>query len=203
MKNHFLLTIISIAFLSLNTFSSEMEKSGKDPKSPVQIEFEKGESSSARNFFEGLVNLIVEVDVQFRRIEYLDLIQTSTIKEFKQTHKSILKNIKYARKIFSKYKEPRWKLQSKFLKLSHEWLDQIEHLSMVHLKPLLNMLVIPDDDWTDADIKKWDNYAEDYKIYYEVDSEWVDYQYIFAEANDFELSGTIDEEEMIRSEGKE
>lgn len=196
------LLVISCLFV-FSLYGNPNYLSGKKPKNPVQIEFDKGEASSARNFFEGLVNLIVQVDYQYRRFEYLDSIQTTPLKSFKKTSKTVLANIKYARKIFKKYSEPRWELQEKFLNLSFQWLDQIEYLTTVHLNPLLKKLTVPDDQWTKADIKKWENYSSDYETYYNVDAEWVEFQYIFADANHFELSGTINEEEMIRTEDED
>ena len=195
------LVISTIAFSS--SYSSTRQFSKKDPKTPVQIEFEKGESSIASNFFEGLVYLIVEVDVQYRRFEYLDSIQTSTLKSFKKTYKSVLSNIKYARKIFKKHEDPKWKLQAKFMTLSYQWLDQIEFLTKTHIKPLIDKMIVPDSDWSDEDIKLWETYSLDYETYYTVDSDWVDFQYTFAAANQFKLGGTIDEQEMIKSEDED
>ncbi len=58
-----------------------------------------------------------------------------------------------------------------------------------------------DDTWTDEEYALYDAYADAYENdYIDVDSRWVDFQYVYADANDFEISGTIDEESMVEEE---
>jgi len=164
-------------------------------------EFDAGKSTDAENFFRGVVEHVVRIEVLFRKIEILDSIQSTPIGPFKTCIEDITAESKSFKKILAKYEKPIFKYQNAFMSLTHKWVDEIMYMINSHISSLIDFYIIPDAEWTDEQIALYDFYAEDYKVYAAIDDLWVIAQYTFAEKNGFELAeDEIDVDERIESE---
>lgn len=161
--------------------------------------FADGEAGTAQQYFSGLVAEVVKVDVKFREIEALDEIDASKDK-FTAVCDSAVALIADAKKAMNLYSDKTWPKRAEFHDLTLEWFAAIEGMVNDYLYDLADPMSRPDETWTDEELDFYTEYTEAYEAYYDVDARWVDFQYEFAAANNFELGGTIDEEAMINEE---
>ena len=173
----------SIVLASVNSQSHIAEKYDS-----IIEEFDNGKSIDAVNFFRGVVEHVVRIEVLFRKIEILDSIQTTPIGPFKKCIEDISSESKDFKKILAKYEKPIFEYQNAFVSLTHKWVNEIMYMIDTHISKLIAFYIIKDEDWTDDQIALYDFYAEDYKVYAAIDDLWVEAQYTFAEKNDFELA---------------
>ncbi len=161
--------------------------------------FADGEASTAQQYFSGLVAEVVKVDVKFREVEALDEIDASEDK-FNAVLDSAIVLIADGRKALDLYADKTWPKRAEFHDLTLEWFAAIEGMINDYLYDLAGPMSRADETWTDEELDFYTEYTEAYEDYYEVDARWVDFQYEFAAANNFELGGTIDEEAMVNEE---
>jgi len=163
------------------------------------ISFGDGGATTGLEYFNGLLSAVVAVDVKFNQIEKLDESDAS-LDQINAMIDSTLAKIDQGRAAINLYKDKSWPKRGEFHKLTEEWFNVIERITKDHLVVLAEPMSRPDDTWTDAEFDLYDEYAVAYDDYLEVDQRWVDFQEVYAAANNFEIGGTIDEEALMEEE---
>lgn len=163
------------------------------------ISFGEGGATNGLEYFNGLLSAVVAVDVKFNEIEKLDDMDAS-VGKINATIDSTFAKIAQGRAAIDLYNDKSWPKRGEFHKLTEEWFNVIERITKDYLVALAEPMSRPDDTWTDAELELYDAYALAFDDYYEVDQRWVDFQEIYAAANNFEIGGTIDEEALIEEE---
>ncbi len=163
--------------------------------------FAEGKASTGEEYFFGVLAEVVEIDIKLREISELDEVDAE-LSAFEETMDECLELIDGARDAMELYTSEDWPLRSEFHDITEDWFDAVEGLVVDYLQDLADPMSRPDDSWTDDDYELYDEYAEAYKEYLEIDGEWVDYQFTFADANGFALSETetIDIDAMVDDE---
>lgn len=161
--------------------------------------FNEGGAYDGRSYFDGLLAEVVKVDVKFREVEALDEIDGSE-EEITAVLDDAIELIEDGRKALDLYKNEDWPKRAEFHDLTIKWFASVEGLINDYLYELAEPMSRADETWTDEEIDFYTDYSEAYKGFYEIDNEWVDFQYEYAEANGFEIGGIIDEEAMVNEE---
>ena len=161
--------------------------------------FSEGGAETGREYFLGVQAEVIEVDVKLREVNKLDEKDASEekIKSVLDTTLILIEDAKVAMDV---YEEGQWPKQGELYELTMKWFDVVEMLVNDHLYALAEPMSRPDDTWTDEEIAKYDEYSEAYNKFYDIDNEWVDFQTVYADANGFTLTGTIDEDAMVDEE---
>ena len=155
------------------------------------LEFARGEAVDGEKYFEGILAAVVLVDADLRNSIVLDDTGAG-LDEIMANITSCLVNIETARASLALYTTKTWPLRSEFHDLTLKWLKSVEGLMTDYLTELAEPMSRPDSTWSQAELDFYETYIVAYDEYLKVDSDWVDYQYVFAAENGFEISGTID-----------
>lgn len=158
--------------------------------------FSEGLSSTGQQYFSGLLAEVIEVDVKFKEVERMDDLDADAEK-IKETLDATLNKIDEGREAIALYESENWPQRAEFHTLTEEWFDTIENLVNDHLYDLAEQLSRPEDTWTQDDWTTYEMYLVDLEAFYEVDKRWVAFQFIYADANKFEIGQPIDEEAMV------
>ncbi|MEX1000549.1 MAG: hypothetical protein WDZ35_00390 [Crocinitomicaceae bacterium] len=161
--------------------------------------FSEGGAKTGREYFLGVQAEVIEVDVKLREVNKLD--QNNVAEEkIISVLDTALALIKDAKKAMEVYEAGTWPKQDELHQLTIDWFDVVADLIENHLYELAEPMSRPDDTWTDEEIARYDVYSEAYNSFYEIDNEWIDFQTVYADANNFKLKGTIDEDAMVDEE---
>ncbi|MDX2360548.1 MAG: hypothetical protein QNK23_07060 [Crocinitomicaceae bacterium] len=159
--------------------------------------FARGEAKNGEQYFFGTLAQVIEVDVQMQLVDILDENDASEA-EFEEIISTTLEMISTGRKSLDLYKNKKWPLQSKFHKLTLQWYAGTERVINDYVKKLAEPMSRPDATWSEEELTLYDEYLAAYEDFLDVDKEWVDFQYVFADANDFSLSSeSIDLDDLI------
>ncbi|MFT4602006.1 MAG: hypothetical protein ACI857_002192 [Arenicella sp.] len=203
MKKLFYVLPLAVLLMSCGEGSSDdfdiTEDSGVDDINDAVASFNEGGAYDAESYFEGLVAEVVNIDVKFREVEALDEIDGSE-DDINGVLDSAIHYIANGRKALDMYSDKSWSKRAEFHELTLEWFASVEGLINDYLYELAEPMSRADETWTDEEIDFYTEYSEAYKGFYEIDNEWVDFQYEYAAANGFTLGGTIDEEALVDEE---
>ncbi|MFT5819704.1 MAG: hypothetical protein ACI8ZM_000929 [Crocinitomix sp.] len=158
--------------------------------------FAEGLSTTGQGYFSGLLAEVIEVDVKFKEVERMDDMDAE-VEQINETLDATLDKIDEGRAAIALYEDKTWPKRAEFHTLTEEWFDTVEELVNDYLYDLADQMSRADEDWTDEEWTYYNDYLEALDLYYEVDQRWVEFQYTYAEANDFEIGGTIDEDAMV------
>ncbi|NOQ72372.1 MAG: hypothetical protein GQ574_10250 [Crocinitomix sp.] len=172
------------------------DDAGTDEIHDAAAGFAEGLSSTGQGYFSGLLAEVIEVDVKFKEVERMDDMDAEAEK-IEETLDATLEKIDEARTAIDLYEDKTWPKRAEFHTLSVEWFDAVEDLVNDYLFDLTDQMSRPEEDWSDDEWTAYEDYLVALDSYYEVDQRWVEFQYVYAEANDFEIGGTIDEEAMV------
>lgn len=161
--------------------------------------FSEGGATNGEEYFSGVLAEVVEVDVKFREVESLDEIDAAE-EDITAVLDEAIEKIKSSRKSLDLYKNESWSKRQEMHDLTIEWFAVVEALINDYLYDLAEPMSRPDDTWTDEELLFYDDYATAYDEFLDVDGRWVDFQYVYAAANGFVISGTIDEDAMVEEE---
>jgi hypothetical protein len=161
--------------------------------------FGEGGATNGEEYFSGIVAEVVGVDVKFREVTELDKMDASEEK-IKEVLDDAKQRIADGRKALDMYSDKTWPKRKEFHDLTIEWFASIESLVDDYLYDLAAPMAKPDEEWTDEEVDFYNEYMVALEDYYEVDNRWVDFQYEYASANNFEIGGTIDEDAMVSEE---
>ena len=191
MKKLSLLTLLLCFVCTTSNAENLASQEVNKVEDSILDQFDAGKTTNAEDFFEGIVEHVVRVDVQIRKIFILDSVGETHLDPFKECISIIQNEVKTFRKILKKYKEPQFVFQAAFVSITHKWLNEIMYLMDEHVSSLIEYFVIEDDKWTDEQIDEYELYYEDYKVFTQIDLIWIDAQNTFAEKNNFELSDEV------------
>lgn len=163
------------------------------------LSFGEGGATNGEEYFSGILAEVVEVDVKLREITQLDEMD-ATEEEINHVLDTTLSKIEAGRAAINLYTSESWPKRAEFHALTVEWFAAVEGLVNEFLYDLAEPMSRPDDTWSDEELAFYDEYLVGYEAYLEIDSRWVDFQYDYAAANGFTISGTIDEEAMVEEE---
>jgi hypothetical protein len=196
-----------IAFLSLISFSNLSNSqvltgqiTDSEELQEAALSFSEGGATNGNEYFNGLVAAVVAVDVKFGEIDRLDEMDGSE-KQIYDCINLTLKKIEEGRAGIELYKDKKWPKRAEFHVLTLEWFATVENIVKTNLTPLVAAMTKPADEMSDTESTQYDAYFVALEAYYEVDGRWVDFQYEYADANDFTIEGTIDEEAIMEEEG--
>jgi len=205
MKKSFLLLPLGFAFLAScgnqpdNDALNQIMDDKEDFEAAV-VSFEDGGATNGEEYFFGVQAEVVDIDVMLREVESFDETDASK-EEFAIHYDTMLVMIDDCKKAMKQYEGKGWPKQEQLQALTVEWVDAVAALVNDYLKPLAAPMSIPDDQWKDKDFELYDEYLLAYEAYLEIDSRWVDFQYEFATANNFQLSDeTIDMDALIEED---
>ncbi len=164
--------------------------------------FANGNAKDGEEYFAGLLAAVIEVDVKFREVLTLDEDETTTVEKFNATMDSCLRLIDEGRTSIDLYKNKSWPLRAEFHDLTIEWFQAVEDIVNDHFRGLAEIMVKPDEDWTDEEIDQYIEMEEAYDSYIEVDTRWVEFQKTYAAANNFLLddNNVIDVDALVEEE---
>ena len=172
------------------------ENAGSDEIHDAAAGFAEGLSETGKEYFSGLLAELIEVDVKFKEVERMDDMDAEKDK-IDETLDATLEKIEEGRKAITLYEDETRPKRAEFHTLTEEWFDAVEALVNDHLYDLSDALSRPEDTWSDDEWTAYEEYLVDFEAYWEVDNRWVEFQYVYAEANGFEIGGTIDEDAMV------
>lgn len=170
-----------------NALNERLEN--KDDFDAAAVSFSNGEASTGEQYFFGVLADVVKVDAKVLEIDNLDD-KDAELSVFNETLDSCLILIKDTRKALDLYKDKTWPKREKLHDLTIEWLSTVENIVNTYLRQLAPAMAVADEEWTDADFDLYDKYVAALEVYDEVDGRWVEFQFEFAKANDFELNET-------------
>lgn len=166
------------------------------------VSFEDGGATNGEEYFFGVQAEVVEIDVKFREVDVLDE-EDAAPEEFYAIYDTMIVMIADCKKAMDLYNGKGWPKQKELQELTIEWVNGVQDLVDNYLRDLAVPMSIPDEEWSDKDMKLYEKYAEAYDKYLEVDGRWVDFQYEYAAANNFELSDeTIDADALVEEDLK-
>lgn len=152
--------------------------------------FQEGNAQNGEEYFFGVLAGVLWIDVKLRAVEQLDSMDVKP--KVLTSHLDVmLTMIEDCKKGMIQYEGKGWPKQNELQALTIEWLDAVKMLVNDHLKALAVPMSIPDKKWTDAYFDRYDRYLTAYEVYLEIDSRWVDFQYLYADANGFKLSDEV------------
>lgn len=165
----------------------------------ASLSFGEGGANSGLEYFNGLLSAVIAVDIKFNEIEKLDEMDAS-LEQINATIDSTFSKINQGRAAINLYKNESWPKRAEFHTLTEEWFNVIERITKDYLVDLAEPMSRPDETWSDSEFEFYDEYVIAYDDYLEVDQRWVDFQEVYAAANNFEIGGTIDEEALMEEE---
>lgn len=163
------------------------------------VSFREGGAYDGQSYFSGLLAEVIEADVKFREIQKLDEIDASE-EEITNVLDSAKHQMGEARKALDLYANKDWPKRGEFHTLTLEWFDVVEGIMDDYLYELAEPMSRPDDTWSQEELDFYDEYVLAYDDYIDVDGRWVDFQYVYAAANGFEIGELIDEEAMVEEQ---
>jgi hypothetical protein len=193
-----LLGLGSCGILS-NSQASTAQSTEAENIKEAALSFGEGSATNGNEYFNGLVAAIVAVDVKFGELDRLDEMDASE-KKIYTCIVSTLKKIEEGRAAIRLYKDKPWPKRAEFHVLTLEWFSTVENIVIRNIIPLAPAMSKPSKKMSNIESRQYDAYLVALETYYEVDGRWVDFQYEFAAANDFEIEGTIDEDALINEE---
>ncbi|MBK6527137.1 MAG: hypothetical protein IPG07_17260 [Crocinitomicaceae bacterium] len=209
MKKLFLILPLGLGFVSSCGNSGETEVNNdalnevmesQDDFVEATISFEEGGATTGEEYFFGVQAEVVEIDVKLREIDDLDEMD-ATEEEFTTQLDTMLAMIEHCKKAMDLYAGKDWPKRQELHDLTIEWVDAVAMLVNDHLRGLAKPMSTPDDKWTKKENALYDKYLDAYEVYSEIDGRWVDFQYVYADANGFELSDEgIDMDALIEED---
>ena len=164
------------------------------------VSFADGGATDGEEYFSGVLAEVVKVDVKLKEVKELDEMD-ATEEEITNVLDEAIQMMKDSRASLDLYKDENWPKKEELNDLTLEWFDVVEMLMNDYLYDLAEPMSRADDTWSQEDIDLYNEYAEAYNKFFDVDERWVAFQEVYAEANGFELSGaTIDEDSMVQEE---
>jgi hypothetical protein len=193
-----LLFLLTTCLINVSHSQEDSELNTNEEFDSTAERFSKGIARSGEDYFWGVLSEVVAVDMRLRLIDTLDMMDAPE-NEIRAVIAEAVGRIDRARKSLTLFENRSWPKKEKFDALTLEWFAAAEVLFRDHLLNLAPILPKPDENWTDQETALWDEYIKAYDIYLKVDSDWVDYQFVFAENNGFEISTTetIDMDTLI------
>jgi hypothetical protein len=188
----------SCGILSTSQDSTEQSIEAENIKEAV-LSFAEGSATNGNEYFNGLVAVVVAIDVKFGELDRLDEMDASE-KKIYTCIVSTLKKIDEGRAAIELYRNKSWPKRAEFHVLTLEWFSTVENIVKRNIIPLAPAMSKPSKKMSNAESRQYDAYLAALETYYEVDGRWVDFQYEFAAVNDFEIEGTIDEDALINEE---
>lgn len=162
--------------------------------------FAEGNAKDAQEYFSGLLAEVIAVDIKYREMEELDIMNASE-EEINASIDSCLILVNMGRKALKKYEDKTWAKRKDFHNITLEWFDGIEKMVKQYAKPLAGAMSLPDEEWTDENYELYDEWQDAYDEFLDLDARWVDYQHEFAKANGFSLATeTIDVDALVDEE---
>ncbi|NOQ74061.1 MAG: hypothetical protein GQ574_18790 [Crocinitomix sp.] len=153
--------------------------------------FARGEASNGEAYYEGVLAAVLLIDAEFANIYILDDRDAGT-DEIMGSINSGLAKIDSARMSLALYTDKTWAKRKKFHKLTLTWLAGIEGLYKDYLIQLAEPLSRADATWSDTERDFYKSFEDAFDKYLKIDSKWIGFQYKFAKANGFSLSGVVD-----------
>lgn len=183
----FLMGILSICLL-FNSCGGEEEQTEEvsEDHPEIDLPFEEGGAKTPNAYFDGVVLQVKAVDNKLRHVFDLDEMNASTDSITSELD-SMKTMIAEAKGVLKLYEDKDWPKRDEFQNLTLDWYNGMEHLVMDYLYTMAEPMSRPDKTWTTEEQDFYDEYAEAYYEFYEVDQAWVEFQAEFAEANNFKL----------------
>lgn len=203
----YMLPVVAMAFASCGGGETTDENpldnlmTDNDDYQASALSFSEGGAEDGEQYFFGVLAEVVEVDVKRKEIDKLDEMD-APLEQFNQTMDSCQFYIDQTRKALDLYKDKDWPERQKLHDLTVEWLDAVDMLLNDHLRKLADPMSRPDDTWTDAELDAYDAYVAAYETYTDIDGRWVEFQFVYADANNFQLSTTetIDMDALVEED---
>lgn len=174
----------------------EEEQDLEDYKNNARL-LSDGEMETALSYFEGVLAYVLQIDAYFLKFAALDE-EDAPLASFNANTNTCRSLIFDLRKAMVLYENRDWKKKKEFNAITEKWISTIEELLDHYIVPLSEPMSRPDDTWTTKELKFFDQkYLSAYDRYLKIDVEWVDFQTVFAEANNFTLGPGIDSERIL------
>lgn len=156
-----------------------------------------GEVTTALGYFEGVLGYVMQIDAHFLKFEKLDK-EDAPLASFNANTNTCRSLIFDLRRAMGLYANQNWQKRKEFNAITEKWISIIEELLAKYLVPLSEPMSRPDDSWTKKELKLYDEkYLSAYDRYLKIDQAWVDFQTVFAEANNFTLGAGIDSNTIL------
>lgn len=181
--------------------AAEIERELQDLKDEAES-FAQGNAADGFVYFQGILAQLVLIDLDIRRFEILDD-KNASVKKITENGDTCLTSIKALHESMAFYTEASWPLREQMHENTVRWLNSVEILVNEYYFKMAEALSRSDDTWTDADWEFYERYLVAMENYYTVDEEWVEFQYEYAEANDFEIGWIIDEDALLEPSADE
>lgn len=190
-----ILFLCGISFGQIESLEENIE-SYEDFERAAEM-FYDGEANSGKGYFSGVLAEVILIDIQYQRIEVLDL-EDAPEHEIMKTFDACLEQIIHCRTAIKQYSGENWPKKSELNQFTFQWISHVEAILNEFAKPLAKALAKPDDEWTDEELALYDDWVTKEADFLIVDDEWVDFQAVYAEANGFSLdeNATIDVQGM-------
>lgn len=183
--------------IALNYGDESLEMGLDDFKENART-LSNGEVTDAVSYFDGILGYIIQIDAHFNSFTTLDEADAA-LTEFNLTINLCRSLIFDLRKAMVLYQDKRWEKKTEFDKLTNKWVNIVEKTIDKYIVQLAEPMSKPDSEWTDKELKLFnDKYLVSYDKYLEIDQEWVDFQGIFAKANNFTLGPDIDADSILK-----
>lgn len=149
--------------------------------------FAEGNVYTALGFFDGMVAENVEVSVKFAEIEDIYYEGGTTEEIIAKVDACVEECNTYAAALQMNSSASYPKAQE-WIRLSQEWNDMVLDLCNNYCYDMAEIWWKDYDELTDAELDLWDEYDMAYDAWLDMDWEWVDFQEVYADANDISLS---------------
>lgn len=161
--------------------------------------FAQGGATNSEEYFSGLLSSVVEIDVKLREIVRLDETDAA-VNKINAVLDTTLSKIEQGRKAIKLYQNEDWPKRAEFHEITEEWYTAVEGLINDHYRQLAEPMSRDMNTWTAEEMQAYEAYLDAFDLYLDIDNRWIDFQDVYAEANEFILEGTINEEAMLEEE---
>jgi hypothetical protein len=166
----------------------------------AMLSFHQGKATNAEEYFFGILAQVIWIDVKYNAVEYLDSANVSPT-QFKLHFDFMNSMIEDCKRAMKTYEGRGWVKQKELQDLTVEWLDAMMLLVNDYMRPLAEAMSLPKTSWTTIHLALYEKFLLAREDYFDVDNRWVDFQYVYAAANGFDLSDeTIDLDPLIQED---
>ncbi len=152
--------------------------------------FENGEAVTAKQYFRGCLAGLILVENDLNLYQEMDDLN-APLADFTETTVRCLNRIKRTEDALKKYESQTWPLRVRLEVKTLNWMSEVKLLINTYLIELSEPLSRPEDTWNEENYAQYYLYRQAYDRYLLVDEAWIEFQYEFAEANDFQIEGVV------------
>lgn len=197
MQTNLMKNYLVVALILISGFAKAQDHELLDRQNVTFDEFEETldyfrtvNDITPRQFFNGCLSVLILTENDFLQFDLMND-RNAPRDSFELHYRNSLNRIAISQGSIMRFAGQNWNELSQFSALSIKWLNTVKSVMDNELSAMFDQFTRSSKTWTDAERKLYDDYTLAYDKYLEVDGEWVNFQHVFAKANDFSIEGEV------------